>query len=227
MKIPENSFLAAQAASSAQEMANRVRSLQSLPFSSLVPAETALFLVDMVNGFAREGALASERVGALVEPIAALTGRCAAAGIPLVAFADTHTPESLELNTYPPHCLRDTTEAELCPEIVAAAGAAPSLTIIEKNATNGFLEPGFERWRQEHASIRNWIVTGDCTDICVQQFVLTALAWHNTRNLPLRILLPVELIDTFDAPNHPADTLNLAALYFMQAAGAELLASID
>ena len=84
----------------------------------------------------------------------------------------------------------------------------------------------FELWRREHATATTYLVTGDCTDICVLQFVLSAKAWHNTRNLPLRILVPTALTDTFDAPGHPADTLGAAALYLMEAAGAELYGDV-
>ena len=80
--------------------------------------------------------------------------------------------------------------------------------------------------KREHATATTYLVTGDCTDICVLQFVLSAKAWHNTRNLPLRILVPTALTDTFDAPGHPADTLGAAALYLMEAAGAELYGDV-
>lgn len=198
-------------------------SLPSLRLEELTPGQTALFLVDLVNGFATEGPMASPRVSALVPPTAQLTARCHERGIPVVAFADAHTPDSLELASYPPHCLRGTSETQLCPEIAAAA----PLTRMEKNSTNGFVEPAFEGWLAGHAAVDTYIVAGDCTDICVQHFVLTAKAWHNARNRPLRILIPVDLVDTFDAPGHPADVLGAAALYFMQAAGAQLCARIQ
>ena len=118
-------------------------------------------------------------------------------------------------------CVVDDTR--FAPEIAAAA---PKHTVLEKNSTNGFLEPVFELWRREHATATTYLVTGDCTDICVLQFVLSAKAWHNTRNLPLRILVPTALTDTFDAPGHPADTLGAAALYLMEAAGAELYGDV-
>ena len=212
-----------EAAAFAGELHDKLAALPSLALSTLDSESTALFVVDMVEGFARQGAMASPRVEALIAPIAALAGRCEAAGIPVVAFADTHAPDSLELQAYPPHCLRGTEEARLCPEIAAAA---PKHTVLEKNSTNGFLEPVFELWRREHATATTYLVTGDCTDICVLQFVLSAKAWHNTRNLPLRILVPTALTDTFDAPGHPADTLGAAALYLMEAAGADLYGDV-
>lgn len=54
--------------------------------------------------------------------------------------------------------------------------------MIEKNSTNGFLEPVFAAWLRDNPQIDTYIVTGDCTDICVLQFVLAAKAWHNARN---------------------------------------------
>ena len=110
-----------EAAAFAGELHDKLAALPSLALSTLDSESTALFVVDMVEGFARQGAMASPRVEALIAPIAALAGRCEAAGIPVVAFADTHAPDSLELQAYPPHCLRGTEEARLCPEIAAGA----------------------------------------------------------------------------------------------------------
>lgn len=104
-----------EAAAFAGELHDKLAALPSLALSTLDSESTALFVVDMVEGFARQGAMASPRVEALIAPIAALAGRCEAAGIPVVAFADTHAPDSLELQAYPPHCLRGTEEARLCP----------------------------------------------------------------------------------------------------------------
>lgn len=224
MKLPEKPALLEQAAKHLESWYDSIRSLPSVSLEALDPKTTALILVDMVNGFAREGAMASPRVGALVSPIAALAARCAEKGMEILAFADCHTPESLELETYPPHCLRGTGEAQVCRELLEAA---PSMTVIEKNSTDGFLEPAFEAWRREHEAVRTYLVVGDCTDICVQQFALSSKAWHNTRNMALRVIVPVDLVDTFDADPHPADVYNLTALMTMAAAGAELAAHID
>lgn len=212
-----------QTEQAAQSWYEQAAACPSFPFSQLDPARTALFVVDMVGGFAREGALSSSRVGALIDPIATLAGRCEAAGIPVVAFADTHTPDSLELTAYPAHCLAGTEEAAVCPEI---RQASPSLLTIEKNSTNGFVEPAFSAWLEAHPERDVYVVCGDCTDICVLQFVLTAKAWHNTRNHPLDILLPLELIDTFDAPGHPAEPLSLFSLSLMHSAGATLCSTV-
>ncbi len=224
MRLPEKDLLLRQAAQHLDLWYDTLASLPQVSVDSLDPSSTALVIVDMVNGFAREGAMSSPRVEKLVAPIASLASRCAGRGITVLAFADCHTPESLELETYPPHCLRGSEESRICGEILEAA---PSMTVIEKNSTDGFLEPAFEAWRREHEGIRTYVVVGDCTDICVQQFVLSAKAWHNARNMALRLIVPVDLVDTFDTTDHPAPVYNLTALITMAAAGAELAAHMD
>lgn len=228
MQLMEKDAFLSQARDAMAGFYDELAALSDVSLSSFDPSTTALIVVDMVNGFAREGALASPRVGALAGEIAALTETCRRKGFPVVAFADTHTADSLELASYPPHCLCGTEEAQLVPELQAAAAldAPGSFSLIEKNSTNGFLEPVFDLWRREHPDVTAYLVVGDCTDICIHQFALTAKAWHNARNRPLRVLVPAALVDTFDSPDHPADTMNAAALLFLHSNGVELCRSI-
>lgn len=224
MQLPDQEKLLAQGRAYLSCSLDALASLPCLSFRELDAGRTALILVDLVEGFARQGALASSRVEALIPGAVTLTDRCSAAGMKIVALADCHTPDSLELQSYPPHCLRGTEEARLCHEVEKAAG---SYTLIEKNSTNGLLEPTFDSWRKDCPGIDTYIVIGDCTDICVQQFALAAKAWHNTRNLPLRVIVPVSLVDTFDADGHPADFLNVVSLMMMQSGGVEIVREIE
>lgn len=61
---------------------DELTALPDIALSSLDPKTTALIVVDMVNGFAREGALASPRVDAMAGEIAALTEACRRKGFP-------------------------------------------------------------------------------------------------------------------------------------------------
>ena len=212
--------------SSASQALSRLRedlgALPPLTLSTLPPGETALFLVDLIEGFARTGPLSSPRVESLLAPAAALLRRCASLGFACVAFADTHTPDSLELQSYPSHCLAGTEEARICRELADAGG----YTLIPKDSTNGFVEPAFESWRESHPHIRRYLVVGDCTDICIAQFALTAKAWHNARRLPLQVMVPLSLVDTYDGGTHQADLMNLTALASLHGNGIELYSHI-
>ena len=106
MLVPDACGLSKNLSEFLSDIAMEVSKVPALELASLNPSQTVLVVVDMVGGFAREGALASPRVGALVSPIASLAAACYAAGIPVLALADCHTPNSIELKNFPLHCLR-------------------------------------------------------------------------------------------------------------------------
>lgn len=222
MLVPDTCGVSLNLLEFLSDIAMEISKAPALDLSSLNPSQTVLIIVDMVGGFAREGALASPRVGALISPIASLAAACNTAGIPVLALADCHTQDSIELQNFPPHCLRGTEESAVCAEIAGAC----DYTLIEKNSTNGFIEPIFEIWLKANSSVNTFLVVGDCTDICVQQFAVTAKSWYNTRDIPSRILVSVPLVDTYDAPGHNGDILNLVSLRMMQTAGVELCGDI-
>lgn len=53
---------------------------------------------------------------------------------------DSHQKSSQEFITYPPHCLKGSEESEIIEELKIIGG----YQLIEKNSTNGFLEPDFQ-----------------------------------------------------------------------------------
>ena len=67
---------------------------QEVRVDCLPPGHTALVVVDMINGFVKEGALASPNALAILPEIAELLRACKKIGIPAVFFADSHTTVS-------------------------------------------------------------------------------------------------------------------------------------
>ncbi len=193
-----------------------------LCLSQLDPKRTALIIVDMINGFAREGALQSPRVEKIIAPIVCLTRACQKAGIPVLAFADSHGEMSPEFRAYPPHCLAGTNEAELVDELKALGG----YRLFLKNSVNGFLETEFQQWLKEHQAIDQYLVVGDCTDICIQQLAVTLKAWFNMNNRESRVIVPVNAVDTFDGGLHHGDLMHEMALFMMSGNGVEIVGRI-
>lgn len=200
-----------------------VAAAKSIEMASLPVERTALIIVDMVNGFAREGALASPRVEALIPAIARLQEQAKERGLPILAFGDSHPADSLEFNAYPPHCIVGTTESELVAELATVGG----YQFFPKNSTNGCIEPAFQSWLVEHPAIDQFIVVGDCTDICILQFALTLKTQFNRQNRASRIIVPINGVDTFDAPNHDGDLLHVAAINIMIGNGIEVVSQIE
>lgn len=191
---------------------------------SEISGQTAAFImIDMVNGFAREGALKSNQVEALIPEIAKFSKRCEELGIVKVAFADNHAPDSPEFDAYPVHCVAGTDESEIVDEIKEIGG----YTLIPKSSTNGFLEEKFQQWLQENGQIDTFIISGDCTDICIQQFAITLKTWYNMQNRKARVIVPISLVDTYDLGIHDGDLTNVMAFYNMLINGVEIVKSIE
>lgn len=189
---------------------------------TLKDGKTALVIVDMVNGFLTEGVLSSPRSASVLPECEKLLQFAKDNALPAVAFADCHEPDCIEFASFPPHCIRGTSESEIAPSLVKIGGYLK----IEKNSTNCAITPEFQAWLAENAGITRIVVCGVCTDICVMQFCLTLKTLCNQANRPLEVLLPVNAAETYDAPGHNAEACNAAALQFMVQAGITLTSGI-
>jgi len=205
------------------EVFDMLGKLPAIQLKDLQGKQTALVIVDMVNGFAREGALKSPRVEGLIPEIAELSKACDRLHITKLAFADCHTKASPEFDAYPAHCMIGTSEAEMVDELMELGG----YTLIPKNSTNGFLEEAFQQWFEENEHINTFIITGDCTDICVQQFAITLKTWFNMQNKKVRIIVPINAVETYDFGLHNGDLMNVMALYNMMINGIEVAQGVE
>jgi len=210
---------------SSQTLLNILNELENLPTFELVQKtknDTALVIMDMVNGFARKGPLYSPRVEALIPRIVEIMKKAHALGIPQIAFADCHSEHCPEFDSFPGHCLRGDTESEIVDEIKDHTW----LNVIPKNSTNGFLEADFQKWLKNNHKVNNFIIVGDCTDICVEQFALTLKANFNKNDRKSRVIVPMNAVDTFDSGAHPGDLMHVLALFKMISSGVEVVSGI-
>lgn len=174
-----------------------------------------LVIIDMVNGFVNEGALADKRINKITPNIEKLIKGAMSNGTPIIVFKDTHAEDDEEFNTYPPHCIKGTNECELIPELKKYE---KNFHIIEKNTTNGFKTETFQhlvKWIE----FDRVIVTGCCTDICVRDFSLSYMNYIKNTGAKTQIIVPENAVETFDAPNHNATQYNKKALAEMKKNG--------
>ncbi|MGN1032019.1 MAG: isochorismatase family cysteine hydrolase [Intestinibacter sp.] len=195
------------------------KNLDNLPIENLADydlSKTALFIVDINNGFAKEGALYSDRIKSLINPIYEFVKPLEEKLNKIIAFTDTHEKNSVELNSYPAHCLVGTEECKVVDELLDIK----NLEIIPKNSTNGFFAMDVNILND----IDNVVVVGDCTDICIYQFAVTLKAYFNEKNINKNIVVPMNLVDTYDIPFvHPGDLLNIVFLNSMVQNGVKLI----
>lgn len=203
-----------------ENMKFNLEKLKSKKINELNLSKTMLFIIDMNNGFAKKGALYSDRVEALINPITNLAKTLEAKNCEIIAFTDSHNKDSIELRSYPTHCLENDYESKIVDEI----STIKNLKVIPKNSTNGF----FCLEDKNFKNIDNIIVVGDCTDICIYQFVVTLKAYFNQNNIDKNIIVPMNLVDTYHIDNiHNAEIMNIVFLNSMIQNGVEVIKEIE
>ncbi|CEN26984.1 isochorismatase family cysteine hydrolase [Paraclostridium sordellii] len=203
-----------------ENMKFNLEKLKSKKINELDLSKTMLFIIDMNNGFAKKGALYSDRVEALINPITNLAKILEAKNCEIIAFTDSHNKDSIELRSYPTHCLENDYESKIVDEI----STIKNLKVIPKNSTNGF----FCLEDKDFKNIDNIIVVGDCTDICIYQFVVTLKAYFNQNNIDKNIIVPMNLVDTYHIDNiHNSEIMNIVFLNSMIQNGVEVIKEIE
>ena len=152
-------------------------------------------VVDVLNGFCKQGNLASPRCDAAIPRIREVIEERRRAGDHLIFLADTHDPNDREFEVFPVHCVRGTAESEVVPELQPLLHEA---TLIRKRRYSGFFETDLEA-RLLAAQPEQVTVVGVCTDICVLHTVA------DLRNRDYRVVVHASAVETFDAPGHPGD----------------------
>jgi nicotinamidase/pyrazinamidase len=159
-------------------------------------------VVDVLNGFCREGNLASPYCAQAIPRIREIVEARRRAGDELIFLADTHDPDDREFEAFPVHCVRGTHEAEVVDELQPLLAQGQ---LVRKRRYSGFFETDLEA-RLRRAAPSQVTVVGTCTDICVLYTVA------DLRNRDYRVVVPAAGVETFDAPGHPHDAVQAFAL---------------
>lgn len=204
--------------------------------SGIDPKKTALVSVDMVKGFCTVGALASPRVAAIIPAIVEVFGKSHKWGIEnFLLFQDTHDSKTPEFGSFPPHCLEGSEEAETIDEL-RNLPFADKFKIFEKNSLSPAFNTGFDEWLKKNGEIENFIVVGNCTDLCIYTHAMHLRLHANANNLKRRIIVPENCTSTYDLPvnaakkigaiPHDAETLHKIFLYHLALNGVDVVKKI-
>ena len=105
-----------------------------------------LIVVDMVNGFVREGVLHDDSIANIIPTQIKLIKETLAYGGLVIFIKDTHNKDSKEFkrfgNTH--HCIKGTKEADLVDELIPYEGLVNTIS-IEKNSTSFMEAPDFRK----------------------------------------------------------------------------------
>lgn len=204
-----------------EAMEKQVKEVPSMALKDFVKDRTTLCIIDINNGFAKAGALYSDRVEAKIEGIAALAEAALDKGMEVLAYTDYHPEDAKEFSAYPSHCVADTKESEMVDELKALN--CKGLREVMKNSTNGMLSYN----PAAAGGSKDYIVVGCVTDICVYQYAVTLRAYLNEQHLDGDVYVIEDLVQTFQIDGfHHADLMHVTFLKSMMDNGVKVISEL-
>lgn len=176
-----------------------------------------LLIIDMVNGFVKEGPLSDTRINNITPNIIKLIEKSIEEKDDVISIQEGHTVNSKEFENFPPHCILGTDEAELIDELKPYE---KSMKLIRKNSTCGFITEEFMEYMKENENdLEEIILTGCCTDLCVMNFALPLKTYINEHDLSIKVTIYKNTVETYDSPVHKAEEYNEMSFKIMKQNG--------
>lgn len=175
-----------------------------------------LVVVDMVNGFIKEGNMSDPYINIITPRIIELVEECLKEEEGIAFIKDTHDKSSTEFKKFPPHCIKGSGEEELIDELKEYEKKGFS---YEKNSTSTMYAPRFINDIEKMKNLNNVIITGCCSDICVMNLAIPLANYFDQNNRSVDVTVVNDAIETYDSPTHNRDEYNKMSLKFMQQAG--------
>ena len=189
----------------------------------MMKCKKALYIVDMVNGFVREGVMHDEYIANTIEEQVSLIKKFKKENETVALIKDNHEENCIEFNTFPKHCVIGTSEAELVDEIKEYEN---DCLVYCKNSTSAMFAPNLVRDLEKMNNLKEVVVCGCCTDICILNFVVPLKNYFNQMDRDIKIFVVKNACETYNASNHNRDEYNEMAYKLMKQAGIEVVNDI-
>lgn len=157
-----------------------------------------LIVVDMVNGFVREGVLHDEEISKVIpRQIELIRENNLEKGL-TIFIKDTHDENAVEFERFgnTKHCVRGTSEAELVDELKPFETLENTIS-IEKNSTSFMEAPIFRETISKLTNLDEVKVVGCCTDICDFNGTMGLANYFDEWNRDVEIKVHLDAIATY------------------------------
>lgn len=160
--------------------------------------ETALIVVDMVNGFVNEGVLHDKNIKKIVPRQLELLEEAEKKGSLIILVKDTHNKNATEFKRFgnTTHCIKGTSEAELIDELKPFEQKDNVIT-VEKNSTSLMESPEFREIVKQAENLKEVNFVGCCTDICVFNGAMGLANYYDQWNRDVTINVHEDAIATY------------------------------
>lgn len=180
-----------------------------------------LIIIDMVNGFVKEGPMSDSKINDITPNIIKLIEEYIKNNDDIISMQEGHSKESKEFEDFPEHCVLGTKEADLIDELVPYKD---NMIVMTKNSTSGFTTAQFMKYMEEnHNELEEIVLTGCCTDICVMNFALPLKTYINEHNLNIKMTIFKDTVETYDSPTHNREEYSKMAFKIMALNGINIV----
>lgn len=192
---------------------------------NLEDVNSAIFVIDMNNGFCEEGALADPTIKRIVPNIRKIIMDGLKRESALFFVNDKHTEDSVEIKRYAGHCITPR-EQKTIKELSIFEEYADR--VFYKNSTCALFAPGMMEMLLQMKNLERIVITGCCTDICIMNFAVALRNFMDEWNVDVDIVVPINAVETFHIPNvHEREEANQFGYRVMESNGIRLVKEMD
>lgn len=180
-----------------------------------------LVVIDLVNGFVREGAMADSHIEHIIPECERLVKEFLEQGEEIAYVQDSHKTDCTEFERFPKHCVEGTSESEMVEELKKYG---PNVFTFVKNSTSAMAaEYGLRLLLNALENLEEVVIVGCCTDICVLNCAIPMQNYFDEVNRKVTVVVPKNAVETYDSPNHLRDEYNEIAFKLLSQAGVKIV----
>lgn len=160
----------------------------------------ALIVIDMVNGFCKEGVMADVQSMEVVPLQKKLIENYLDSKDGVVIFVkEAHTENAAEFKDFPRHCVEGESEAMIIEELQPYVRDS---FVIGKNSTSFMVVPEFKSLIDKMNQLENVMGCGVCIDICVPNGMIPMKNYFNENNREVEVIVNMDASETYNSPTH-------------------------
>ena len=182
-----------------------------------------LYVIDMVKGFVSEGIMHDSYISHTIDEQIELIKKFRRENEGVAFVKEAHNENCSEFETFPRHCVIGTSEAELVDELQEYENES---LVYLKNSTSAIFAPNLIDDINKMDNLREVVVVGCCTDICILNYVIPLKNYFNQMNRNVKIFVVENATETYGAPNHNREEYNALAYKLIKQSGIEVVRNI-
>lgn len=184
----------------------------------IIDTDELLIVIDMVNGFVKEGSLAASNIQKIIPRQKEIIKNFLDKKKGLIFVRDAHSKNSIEFKRYPEHCLKDDVESTLIDELKEFED--DGITYL-KNSTN--LIYSMENDLLKFKNLHKVSLIGCLSEICVFDGAISLRTFFDEHDMDVDVYVYEDGIDTYDSSDHPNDEITKEALKWMKMKGIKVI----